>query len=143
MKSLITNLLFMVLYWVKTFQMRALLKRQFKVNPIILLQQLHSTHYTFLVSGDIKYDLQSRFTAKEDRNPQQCIRYTICKVFLLLQPSVEGYIVSLKTQIPDLSQHSGIFPCLFGSRLCLQRHLLKEKMKLHISASPLSCNKPS
>ena len=33
-------------------------------------------HCTFLPSGDIKYDLQSRQRqAKEDRNPQQCIRY--------------------------------------------------------------------
>lgn len=34
---------------------------------------------------------------KEDRNPQQCIRY-ICKVLPLLLTSAEEYIVSPKTQ---------------------------------------------
>lgn len=55
---------------------------------------------TFLLSGNIKYDLQSDCSKGQQKTPAVYQVY-FCKVFLLLQPSVEGYIVSLKTQTPE------------------------------------------
>lgn len=98
-------------------------------------------HCKFLTSGDIKYDLQSRLQqANEDRNPQQCIRY-FCKVFLLLQPSVEGYIVSPK------EPNTWLKPGFRNISLCVWQAIEfaeapVERDYITISAPPLSCNKP-
>lgn len=83
---------------VKTFQPCTQLQ-QFKVNSITLLQQLHTctTHYPRLVTLTMIYTPGWSIGGQESPTVYQVC---ICKPFLLLQPSVEVYIVSLKALIP-------------------------------------------
>lgn len=52
------------------------------------------------MSGNITCDLRSD-CSKGQQKTQAVYQVYFCQVLLLLQPSVEGYIVSLKTQTPE------------------------------------------
>lgn len=118
-------LLLTVLLRLKAFQSHALLW-QFRVSPFMLLH----------IKYDIKYNLQSELQQRKTGSLSSASAISVRSPPVT---TICWYIVSMKTQTPDQSWR--IYPCVFGRVFHLQRHLLKQWMKLHISF--LLSNKPS